>query len=505
MDVLSEQFMANSDEHLVRPKLRPIPEDFQYMDVDVIIDSWDYGNRVAPRPAVPLVAWQIDAFERTANYDKERDGARPVHLNDQAFGTLLLQSFLIDPTAQSDFKTLLLKPESEICLDITTADPELLTYPWEACAHANWTSLGLSPPANGIAVVRSPGPYRDKWPAKEPIRILVAGVSAYGMPTPNFDKEYGLIVESLFNAGLEEGLRFEIIPLRETTHQLLRKNVNDYKPHVVHLITHGEDGQHYLEKSDGQPIQIPGSLLANALSVGSESLCLFVSTACMAMQENPNDNAWGLGRLLARIVPITIGMQIVISEEAALAFTQEFYACLGASHPILDAYKFARERIKGERPGSPEWIAPVLYRGTAINVHLFSGDIIAVLLDSFIASLGNHIKGIRQDNYDGELWIGIDKIINEIDARLIDGYQLGEYKLTEEQLPMLNQVVEVVEELGRNVNNIKRFFELSEQVRNKIELADLEFKYDIGSRVSYGFKFIKKLRNILMQWRGFYS
>jgi hypothetical protein len=88
--------------------------------------------------------------------------------------------------------------------------------------------------------VRSPVPYQEKWPAHEPIKILVAGVSACGQKTPNFDKEFGSISESLEDSKLEKKIRYDIKPICETTYHELKDEIRDYQPHAVHLITHGK-------------------------------------------------------------------------------------------------------------------------------------------------------------------------------------------------------------------------------------------------------------------------
>lgn len=495
--------MAQTDIHQARFTIETVPNEHRNMGVSISIDSQEFGREFVQSPAVPIENWQIDAYNRTVNYIK--NASQPdINLQDQNYGTYLLKILLAKPEWKTIFGSLLRSSRDNILLEITTSDPELLAYPWEACAHADWRELDLPIPANPILVVRSPAPYRERWPASEPVRILVAGVSAYGLSTPNFDKEYRTIEEALLKTGLEQDLRFDIFPLRATTHQLLQKNVYDYQPHIIHFVTHGAQGKHYLETSDGQPIQIPGSLLASALNAGSESLCLFVSTACMAMQENPDSNIWGLGRILSEIVPITIGMQIAITEEAALIFTNEFYSSLGASSTVLKAFTQARERIKNQRPGSPEWIAPVIYRGTAIDTYLFSPFNVAVLLSEYSKKLDAKMLGLRKDSYNYQLWNDVDEIMNNIDVRLIDGFQKKEFRLGDEQIPLLGEIEEKTRELRININNIRRFLKLSENSRNKIELADLELKHDISSKITYSFELARQLRNSLMKWREYY-
>lgn len=422
--------MADFEDHLVQPILESIQDDFQHMNVDMSIDSLRYGRQVVSRPNMPLEDWQIDAYNRTVRYVKT-SGKLNVNQHDQDYGTYLLDLLLSKQQWKTIFGSFLRRAQNEVLLDITASDPDLLVYPWEVCAHANWQQLDLPIPPNDIIVVRTPGPYQDKWPAREPIRILVAGVSSYELSTPNFEKEKRAIIEGLESAGLQRGLHYEIQLLRETTYLKLRRNVSEFKPHVVHLVTHGEGGKHYLESSDGYPILIPSNQLAGALRPGNESFCLFVSTACMSMEEVPTENVWGLGRLLASMFPVTIGMQLAITEEAALAFISTLYSELGTPNRVLEAYVAARERVRSIHPGSPEWIAPVLYRGSPYNELLFSPRNINYYLRTIIAEIDNKLELLLDPNkgfdlsLDSGLWKETYNLVNKIEKILIGGLEKG--------------------------------------------------------------------------------
>jgi hypothetical protein len=264
------------------------------------------------------------------------------------------------------------------------------------------------------------------------IKILVAGVAPTGIPTVNFDKEYGIIDQVLSQTSRSgRGVRFDILPVHETTLQSLREHVMQYSPHVVHMVTHGHVGEQYLETSNGEPILISSSDLSNALRFGSDNLTIFLSTACMAMQESPNENTWGLGKRLAGIVPISIGMQISISEEAALAFTQEFYASLEASFTVIDSFALARERIKKQRPGSPEWIAPALYRGTQINTHLFSPEDFPNFLYRTILELDARLDALRDRetafdaSVNSDTWRELYNAVSDLQRRMVSGLVRG--------------------------------------------------------------------------------
>jgi hypothetical protein len=455
--------MADYEDHLVQPTLEPIPNDYQNMDVNMSIDSTRLGRKTVPRPDMPWEDWQIDAYIRTVNY-LQLAGKADVSQKDQDYGTYLLSLLLSENRWRTIFGSFLLRSRNEVVLDITTSDPELLFYPWEVCAHVNWEALQLPVPPNDIIVVRTPGPYQNRWPAQEPIRILVAGVSAYGMATPNFGKERKAIEEGLIAAGLQDKVHYDIKSLRETTYEKLKKGIHDFNPHVVHLVTHGEHGKHYLENSDGKPFHIPSNQLANALRAGEDSLCLFVSTACMAMQEFPEENVWGLGRLLAEFLPITIGMQLAITEEIALAFTRVFYSGLGIPNRILEAYVQARERIRNLHAGSPEWIAPVLYRGSARNEFLFSSHDINYYLANIVAEIDQKLDTLFDSNrgfdvtFDNELWKEIYNVVNKIYKTLIDGLEKGNLRGNPQQNSNIRSMKTRVRNLRALVFNICNAF-----------------------------------------------
>lgn len=483
--------MADYEDHLVQPTLEPIPDDYQNMDVNMSIDSTRLGRQTVPRPSMPWEDWQIDAYNRTVNYLRS---AKQLNVSqyDEEYGTHLLSLLLSKPNWRTIFGSFLLRSTNEVLLDITTSDPELLVYPWEVCAHANWEELQLPIPPNDIIIVRTPGPYTDKWPVEEPVRILVAGVSAHGLSTPNFDKEKRAITEGLESAGLQERVHYIIKPLRETTFQLLKKNVYDFKPHIVHLITHGAHGKHYLENSDGRPFHIPSNQLANALKAGEDSLCLFVSTACMAMEELPDENVWGLGRLLAEILPVTIGMQLPITEEAALAFTSTFYSGLGIPNRVLESYVQARETIRNLHFGSPEWIAPVLYRGSPNNRFLFSSHDINYYLAEVITDLDLKLDALLDPDrgfdisLDDKLWKDIYNTVNKTYKTLIDGLEKGAIKGSPHQESNLRSMKTFLRNLRALIFNICNVFKTWDGRDKKL-----------GDKVSQAINDLNDLRNDL--------
>jgi hypothetical protein len=445
--------MSHTDTHLVHSKLQPAPSDQEKvnMSVDVEIDEYGYETQVVQRPSFQLEEWQVRAYARMSNYVKGNVD-KSVDPYDQRFANELLGKLLPTQELRGAFEYLGQNSQSEVVLDVTTNDPDFLAYPWEVCAHANWRALGILPPIQPVVVVRSRSPYYEKLLANEPIQILVAGVMPYDLPSVNFEKEYRLIKESISRVLGRQSERFTVIPEREVTLQSLRVAVAQHKPHVLHLITHGENGNHYFETTRGDPILVSSTDLLRAISVEGVNLSLFVSTACMGMQDNLDENTWGLGKRLSSIIPITIGMQIAISEAAALAFTDEFYGSLAASFSVLDSFALARERILKERPGSPEWIAPILYRGIRHNAALFSHEDLPNLLKWAISGLDEKLSVLRTPGVGFstsiriEIWIELLDIVNEVDTRLVSGLSNETIRVNKTQQYLIEGLITPIDE-----------------------------------------------------------
>jgi hypothetical protein len=332
-------------------------------------------------------------------------------------------------------------------------------------------------------VVRSKSPYYENWPAFEPIKILAVGVMPYGLHTVNFEKEFSEIQKCLSPLTGKYGSRFEVEPLREATIQSLKQKITSYKPHIVHLVTHGKGGKQYFETSEGQPILVSGSELLGALIAGKESLCLFMSTACMAMQESPDDNTWGLGKRLSGVVPVSIGMQIPISEEAAFTFTNDFYTSLAASYSILEAYTQARERMKNERVGSPEWIAPVLYRGIQEDPILFLDDEVLAFLISTKNNLEQKLQALHGPNAlivakDKKVWKDIHLIVNQIQSHLIVGVNLNQVQMRPDQKSLILDLEGPTTELDGQISEIYTLLE------EKSKNSEWIIKYDFNGKTS---------------------
>lgn len=497
--------MAHLDTHWISFTLSPIYDEPCSMSVTCEIDSLNHGQEILPKPGVPLEDWQLMAFNRTINWQKGRIHNESVGEEDRDFGTHLIGILLSNPKWKAIVGSLLLRSSNQILFGIKSSDPELMSYPWEVCTQADWRKLELPVPANPIIIIRSSGALSDNWPAQEPIRILVAGVSANGLLTPNFDKEYRAINDALIRADLQNGSQYVLVPLRETTIQTLRKNVYQHKPHVIHMITHGAGGKHYVETSDGSPILISSSMLANALADSAESLCLFVSTACMSMEEMPSENTWGLGRRLSSMVPYVIGMQIAITEEAALAFTSEFYASLGASFSVLESLAHAQERIRQEHFGSPEWIAPVLYRSTSVNGVLFSPDNSIALLSrtliNYVTQLDDMLRSLRRHSGDGSLWKSLRELLVEIEERLV-GSILTSPNTEAEIKHIGGEVDKIISNLRGRLNDLIYFLTIDD---SKLKKVDIELKYEIGQKLEECVRLVRDLRDLLARWNTLYK
>ena len=468
----------------VRCDIRPSVKGF------TITTDIDHNNSrfSIEQPNIKLQLWQEQTYMRTIQFRRNR-AQSDINPLDQEIGSTLMRTLLPTPKLLGAFEQICSdSSRPTVIIDIVADDPIVASFPWETCAYANWDELGVKEPTCKIAVTRSPISLSNEWPAQEPIRILIVGATPKGVPIANIRKEEEAMLSGLKELGAKGG-RFDYRISEQTHFPALRSSLCNYKPHIIHVISHGECGHIQLESSQGEPLSISGKDWANVLRETKGSLTLFITTACLVMQEAPDKNFWGLGRLLARQVPITIGMQLTISEELALLFSHSFYEALSASYSPLDAYIWARDVMIKEKPGSPEWIAPVFYKGTTASDYLFNNyDFLALVLNT-IDELESALASLRGQAGGLTVWQSIINTLKDIDVGLIDGYDKNYFRLSNEQADILREIeMEVTSIRGKALEVIDIL-----KVRQNNAQAEIPFKYDLWPKTSALLYDIKQL------------
>lgn len=138
---------------------------------------------------------------------------------------------------------------------------------------------------------------------------------------------------------------------------------NEY--HILHFIGHGRfdeqrgRGLIILENEDGNGAAVDGERFARLIH--DESLRLVILNSCDGARPTRSDAFGGFAqRVIQQGIPAVIAMQFAITDQAAVAFSREFYSALAANFPVEDAVAEGRKAIYA-LPNDTEWGTPVLY------------------------------------------------------------------------------------------------------------------------------------------------
>ena len=126
----------------------------------------------------------------------------------------------------------------------------------------------------------------------------------------------------------------------------------DVQPHIVHFSGHGAStGALCFENQGGQTHLIQPDTLAALFEQFAHQVNCVLLNACYSQTQ---------AKAIAEHIDYVIGMNQVIGDKAAIAFTIGFYQALGAGRTIEDAYKLGCVQISLQ--GIPEHLTPVLIK-----------------------------------------------------------------------------------------------------------------------------------------------
>lgn len=203
-------------------------------------------------------------------------------------------------------------------------------------------------------------------PIERPIRILV--VAANPWRDLQTGVELGNIQQRIDRLVVEGQSGFEIEALPAARREDFRRKLSDWKPHIIHYIGHSdfEAGEGYLA-FETEEAEVGDRLTAETLRnmLLNYRPWLVVLNSCRSAQTSADAPMAGVAQnLLQRInVPFVIGMQQPVSDEAAIAFSQEFYTALLDGNAIADAVSIGRAAIASghDKRTQVELITPALY------------------------------------------------------------------------------------------------------------------------------------------------
>jgi hypothetical protein len=242
--------------------------------------------------------------------------------------------------------------------------PELSDVPWEYLYNPALNRfLALSAETPLVRYLDLPEMIRP-LAIQPPLRILVMIASPSDYPPLDVKREWTKLKEAL--GDLEERGLVTLDRLETATLATLQQQLRRGEYHIFHFIGHGafderaQDGVLLLEDEAkrGRPVS---SQYLGTLMHDERTLRLAVLNACEGARTSRTDPFAGTAQsLVQQGIPAVIAMQFEITDEAAIAFTHEFYTALADGYPVDAALAEARKAIFA-RGNDVEWGTPVLY------------------------------------------------------------------------------------------------------------------------------------------------
>lgn len=244
--------------------------------------------------------------------------------------------------------------------------PELSGIPWEA-AYLKSKDRFLAIGTSSNVVRKLDAQSELPPPIERPIRILVAAANPYDDLNTGF--ELGNIERRIQELVASGDTDFEVEALQGTTREQFRRKVIDWQPHIIHYIGHSafKDGSGYLyfeaEGEDKKSDRVSAEVLRNILL--NRRPWVVVLNSCESGKTSSEHPMGGVAQdLLGRInIPFVVGMQQPVSDDAAIAFSQDFYAALTDGETIACAVSLGRNAIatQADERTQIELITPALY------------------------------------------------------------------------------------------------------------------------------------------------
>lgn len=350
---------------------------FLDFDLSIETDGDGYNARVLDSPAgqasarfqFPVDDWALESFLVSLGAARQR--ARRVESREM-FAAKQLGGRLFNAVFGGEVRTCWQR-----CLDEArrrdcglrirlrlSAVPELAELPWEFLYDSVANQfLALS---NRTPLVRYVDLPHGILPLaiKPPLRVLVMISNPADWNELDVDQERDKLehaLKHLTQSGLVV-LEFSADATLEALQRRLRQNTF----HLFHFIGHGgfdethRDGLLVLCDENGRGRRVTSQRLGTILTDHS-ALRLVILNACEGARSAREDHFTGVAQtLMQKGIPAVIAMQYEVSDQVAIAFSQEFYAALVDGYPVDAAVSEARKTVYGQG-NDVAWGIPVLY------------------------------------------------------------------------------------------------------------------------------------------------
>lgn len=266
---------------------------------------------------------------------------------------------------------------TRVSLEIDANVPAFGSWPWEYLFVPDRSGgFFLGDRMNFVLTRRFSADTAEQWEhIRPPLRILFVVLSPRAAEPPLTSIEYTAVLETL--RGLRDAQGPDRIDLRvlteeyddageplpedeigntmRTSYAAFRNTVENFEPHVVHIIGHGRydygegsaAGQIAFPKADSKALWISDWDLSNVLR-DSPSVRLVFLQACesAATQDSPYGIISGLALQLARRnIPAVVAMHFQIKSDLANEFARAFYDKMKERTEIEIAMHAARRQL----------------------------------------------------------------------------------------------------------------------------------------------------------------
>lgn len=262
-------------------------------------------------------------------------------------------------------------PEAGLRLELMLdpRDPSLAAFqafPWELLrqpGHPESPALSRRQPVVRYLAVPLPV-YASPRPTV--LRVVAVAASPRGLETLDLTRELRNLRKA---AGSAAGL--DVVTPRSPTLAALRQTLLAHECHVLHFMGHGgsvpgqADRALFFETEDGNADPVTGPDLVNKLA-DFPRLRLVVLNACESATAGASFDPFAgvASALVLGSLPAVVAMQLPISDQTAIAFSQAFYRQLAAGDPVDAAVAEGRQAVHSVDRESFEWATPVLFMRT---------------------------------------------------------------------------------------------------------------------------------------------
>jgi hypothetical protein len=197
--------------------------------------------------------------------------------------------------------------------------------------------------------------------AQLPERIVVLFMAANPLDQAQLrlDEEARAIAEMIRKSEHRDAVKLEscwaVRPLD------ILQAINEYRPGVIHFSGHGSDRNEIVfQDEEGKTKLVSKEAIVQTMAAGSSEIQLVFFNTCYSRDQ---------AEAVVRHVPIAVGMNTSIGDNAARVFAAQFYSAIGFGFSVKRAFEQAKAALMLE--GIPEEKTPELFFGAGIDVDSF--------------------------------------------------------------------------------------------------------------------------------------